>query len=85
MGFIVQHDDVALGAQLTGHPADHLGGGLGEDTRLLPGDELGQLWRLDLLPELEGVEVGDDDLRPPEVAEPIGRDDVPLAVVALRV
>ena len=48
-------------------------------------DRLGELAGGDLLAQLEGVEVGDDDFRLPELLLEVGRDDVALAVVVLRV
>ena len=48
-------------------------------------DALGQPARVALLAELEGVEVGDDDLRRAQVAAVLGRDDVELLVVVVRV
>ena len=85
VGLVVEHDDVALVAQRAQHPAHHLVGRLGEHAWLLAGERLGELRRLDLLPQLEGVEVGDDDLRSAEVVDAVRWHEVALAVVVLRV
>ena len=48
-------------------------------------NRLGELAGGDLLAQQEGVEVGDEDLGLAELLEQIGRHDVALAVVVLRV
>ena len=48
-------------------------------------NRLGELAGGDLLAQLEGVEVGDEDLRLAKLFLSCGRDDVALAVVVLRV
>ena len=48
-------------------------------------DRLRELAGVDLLAQLEGVEVGDDDLGLAELFEQVGGHDVALAVVVLRV
>ena len=62
MGFVVEDDDVFLGAQLATDAAHHLVGRFGERTWLPFGqNRLRELAGGDLLAQLEGVEVGDDD------------------------
>ena len=82
MGLVVDDDDVPLAAEFPADAVDHLGRGLVE-----VGAEnlLGQLVRLDQLADLEGVEVGDEDLRPAELPDQVGRDEVAEPVVVLGV
>ena len=68
VGLVVDDDDVLLGAQLAADAAHHLVGRFGERAWLPVGeDRLGELAGGDLLAQLEGVEVGDDDLGLPEL------------------
>ena len=82
MGLVVDDDDVLLAAEFPADAVDHLGRGLVE-----VGAEnlLGQLVGLDQLPDLEGVEVGDEDLGPAELPDQVGRDEVAEPVVVLGV
>ena len=90
MGLVVEDDDVLLACRSSrqtrrtiwsGVSVNGLGVAVGR-----PGSHFVELAGLDLLAQLEGVEVGDEDLglacRPVEL---LGRDDVALAVVVLRV
>ena len=85
---VVEHDDLALRAQISEDSPHHLVGRLGEHAR---GVTLGEqhllrgLWRAELLLRLEGVEVGDHDLRGSEVWQPVRGDEVHLPVVVRRV
>ena len=85
VGLVVDDDDVLLVAQLAADAAHHLVGGLGEGARLAAAaeDALGQLAGGDFLAELEGVEVGDQDLGLAQLGLQVGRDDVALAVVVV--
>ena len=82
MGLVVDDDDVPLVAELPANAVDHLGGGLVE-----VGAEnlLGQLVGFDQLPDLESVEVGDEDLRPAELPDQVGGNEVAEPVVVLGV
>ncbi len=86
VGFVVDDDDVLLGAQLAADAADHLIGRLGEDAgRALGEDSLGDLAGADLLAKLEGVKVGDDDPGLAELFKLMAGYDVAQAVVVVGV
>ena len=86
MGFVVEDDDVLLVAQFAADAADHLIGRFGERTRLPVGENrLGELAGGDCFAQLEGVVVRDEDFGLPELVLKLGRHDVALAIVVLRV
>ena len=85
---VVNDDDVLLVAQARGRrgapsgPASRVNGSRSAG----PGqDRLGELAGRDLLAQLEGVEVGDHDLGLAELLQQVGRHEVALAVVVVRV
>ena len=83
---VVDDHDLAVLAQVVADAVHHLVGRLGERAGRVGGQHpLGQPARVALLAELEGVEVGDDDLRRAQVAAVLGRDDVEFPVVVVRV
>ena len=66
---VVDDHDLAVLAQVAADAVHHLVGRFGERAGRVGGeDALGQPARVALLAQLEGVEVGDDDLRRAQVA-----------------
>jgi hypothetical protein len=86
MGFVVDDEDVLLVAEVAADTANHLIGGLGKGIRVAAGeDRLGELRRLNLLAQAECVEVRDQNLGLAEPFEEMAGQDIPLAVVVVRV
>ncbi len=87
VGLVVEDDDLLLGAQLAADAAHHLVGRLGERARLRPSAriDLVSLRGVAPLAQQEGVVVGDDDAGLAEALQQVGRDEVALAVVVVRV
>jgi hypothetical protein len=80
MRLVVQDDDVLQAHQLRHDPLEHLALSLQRLELLLPPafqGRAGALGDVDALPQLEGVIVGDDNLRPVDVGQHVGRDDFP--------
>ena len=87
MGLVVQHQDVLHAHEVRHHPLEHLARGLaGRDVRTPALEEGAASLRdgEDLAPH-EGVVIGDDDLRAVEIAEHVGRHQLAVAVVAVRI
>ena len=75
-----------LGAQLAASAAHHLIGSFGKRACLPIGENrLCDLSGGDDFSQLEGVVVGDEDFGPPELLLQLGRYNVTLAVVVVRV
>ncbi len=86
MGFVVEDDDVFLGTQLAADAAHHLVGSFGERARLpISENRLRDLSGGNSRAQLEGVVVGDDDFCLSEIVIQLGRYNVALAVVVVRV
>jgi hypothetical protein len=84
---VVDYHDTLARHQLGADAADHLAWSLAGAWRLPAAlqDLLGELWRLQLLAQLEGVVVGDHHARLAHVVQHVTRDQVAHLVVVLRI
>ena len=86
VGLVVEDDDVLLVAQFPTDAADHLVRRFGERAVVSLGENrLRELSGRDLLAQFEGVEVRDEILAWPSCSSRWAGNDVPLAVIVLRV
>ena len=87
MRLVVQHDDVLQPHQVAAGAAQHLAFGFdGLQFRTMALQQRPPCLRhLHVFAPAEGVVVGDDDLRPLDVAEHIVRHEFAIAVIAVRI
>jgi hypothetical protein len=86
MRFVIEHDDVLLGPQLSANAADHLVGRFGKGAARPAGkDRLGDLGGGELLSQLERMVIRDEDLRTTQLFVMRRWHDVALPVVVVRV
>jgi len=86
VGLVADDDDVLLVAEFAACTPDHLVRCFERAPVLVPShDALGGFAGLDLLAELKAVEVRDDDAGLVQFLEQVGREDVALLIVVLRV
>ena len=86
VGFVVEDDDVFLGAQLAADAPDHLVGRFGKDAGSAVGENsFCELAGTDLFAEQERVKVGDDDPGLAELFELMTGDDVAQTVIIIGV
>ena len=84
VGLVVNNDDILLGTQVAADPPYHLIGGFSKEAwPILPQDALGQFTGIDLFPQFEGMEVGDQDSGTLQFHQPVIRQYVALPVVIL--
>ena len=87
VGLIVEHQDLLDSHELGHDPLEHLPLGLQGLERFAPPLKQGPaaLGQRQALPPLEGVIVGDDNLRPFQIGEHVARNQLTALVIAVRI